>query len=170
MLQIVLKARRETHCHFCFAKLPADTVACRGCTVAVYCSDTCRDIAAGYSCSVSGNHDGVGQRQGENPPHGISTYYQNHPCSSLHGSINQGLKLSVSGGEDRALNREHHHECGGSSWSAVLPTEAVLAARAYVRSLASHEDSATPATPVFCPFRSCVFGIFWHTRLFTRVA
>lgn len=111
---IVLKARRETHCHFCFAKLPADTVACRGCTVAVYCSDTCRDIAAGYSCSVSGNHDGVGQRQG---------------------------------GEDRALNREHHHECGGSSWSAVLPTEAVLAARAYVRSLASHEDSATPATP-----------------------
>jgi hypothetical protein len=103
-LQIVLKACRNSHCHYCFGQLPANPMACNTCAIPLYCTETCRDKALGC---------------GSDRATGGSLHLQNDIWSG-----------------------EHKHECGGASWSAVLPTDAVLAARIFVRNQAlGHLDN-----------------------------
>jgi len=90
-MQLILKGYRNTHCHFCFEPLPPDPLACKACTIPLYCHEGCRSAA----------------------------------CEE-HSLDFDGQKKKFKG--------EHMHECGGASWSAVLPTDAVLAARLLVRS------------------------------------
>jgi len=42
--------------------------------------------------------------------------------------------LSAACDKDGAQYGEHMHECGGGTWSTVLPTDVVLAARLFARS------------------------------------
>ncbi|KAH8969183.1 hypothetical protein BDL97_02G021200 [Sphagnum fallax] len=101
---IVLKACRNSHCHYCFGQLPANPMACNTCAIPLYCTEACRDKALGC---------------GSDRATGGSLHLQNN-----------------------ILSGEHKHECGGASWSAVLPTDAVLAARIFVRSQAlGHLDN-----------------------------
>lgn len=53
-MQIILKSRRETHCHYCFSEAPVDVVFCPLCTIPVYCSRKCQEQAVG---GISWNQD-----------------------------------------------------------------------------------------------------------------
>lgn len=44
---VLLKPLRHTHCHWCFLRLPPAPLACPGCTVPLYCSETCQLRASG---------------------------------------------------------------------------------------------------------------------------
>ncbi|BBN10990.1 SET and MYND domain-containing protein 4 [Marchantia polymorpha subsp. ruderalis] len=101
---IVLKSNRDTHCHYCFEVLPVDPVGCCRCAIPMYCSESCRDQATAMPVTQSLNLD------------------ENHKSEV---KISESPPVKVHG--------EHIHECGGCAWSAVLPTEAVLAARILFR-------------------------------------
>ncbi|XP_006662498.1 SET and MYND domain-containing protein 4 [Oryza brachyantha] len=106
---IIMKSCRDTHCHYCFSEAPTDVVFCPSCTIPIYCSNRCQDKAVGQ---ISGNQN-------------------------THLESNKNLvdiaKLSVTSTRCKTLdskqNAEHKHECGGAHWSAVLPSDIVLAGR-----------------------------------------
>ncbi|KAG6547758.1 hypothetical protein Mapa_010571 [Marchantia paleacea] len=115
---IVLKSNRDTHCHYCFEVLPVDPVGCYGCAIPTYCSDLCRDQATAMPGTPSPTLDGN---------HRTEEKISKRPPFKVHG--------------------EHVHECGGCAWSAVLPTEAVLAARILFRSTLTAEILDNDSSP-----------------------
>ncbi|KAH9325599.1 hypothetical protein KI387_005777, partial [Taxus chinensis] len=121
---VILKPFRDTNCHFCFRGLPGDPVPCEFCAIPLYCSESCREHAGGslYGCKPSkniteqisdGSHDEIG---------------------ALCLSENDLCKISQVDAKSRDWS-EHKHECGGMSWAAVLPTEVILAARMFIKSM-----------------------------------
>ncbi|KAK1260971.1 hypothetical protein QJS04_geneDACA001961 [Acorus gramineus] len=103
---IVSKQCRETHCHFCFNRLPADFLACSSCTKALYCSTFCRNQAEG-------------KEYPDLESHLMDIVLANmDPCI-----VDVNLQQ----------NPEHRHECGGVHWPFVLPSEVVLAGRVLVK-------------------------------------
>ncbi|XP_078162131.1 tetratricopeptide repeat (TPR)-like superfamily protein isoform X2 [Carex rostrata] len=107
---IVTKPCRGTHCHFCFSKVPTDGLFCPSCTIPIYCSENC-----------------LAQSTGEisypNPDYSLSG------CNLSRDVLNHVANV-VSASKIRCKGvPEHSHECGGAHWSAVLPTDVVLAGR-----------------------------------------
>lgn len=115
---IIMKTCRESHCHFCLDELPVDTVPCLSCSIPVYCSQQCQELAGGKIA-------------------GINTI----SCEILE-SLSDEIKMYVSditsskhAVSDNQCFHEHRHECGGVHWPAVLPTEIVLAGRILVKTV-----------------------------------
>lgn len=113
---IILKPSRDTHCHFCFNKLPVDTVPCPSCTIPLYCSQQCQAQARG-------------QKMGNHPKS-----YGNHVSLSddLEEYVAHITLSSVSSSYTEHI-AEHGHECEGVNWPAVLPSEIVLAGRVLMK-------------------------------------
>ncbi|XP_042378044.1 SET and MYND domain-containing protein 4-like isoform X1 [Zingiber officinale] len=112
---ILLKAYRETRCHFCFEGVPTDLLFCPSCTIPVYCSNCCLEQAVGEeSSSKADNHS---------------------PKKNVYVDLEKSMDRFSSNARSIGVNMpnnhipEHHHECGGLHWSAVLPPDIVLAAR-----------------------------------------
>ena len=80
-LKVILKTVRESHCHFCLTKLPRDVVFCSSCTIPFYCSEKCREAAAGKSDET------------QNVKH--SLFFVN--CSSMHLSFYTLLFFNIKG-------------------------------------------------------------------------
>ncbi|XP_074286472.1 uncharacterized protein LOC141611756 isoform X2 [Silene latifolia] len=115
---IILKKCRETHCHFCFNELPADTVPCPMCSMPLYCSDDCLLQARGEMSRKCLTHNKTDDLQ---------------RCFSevtLQSHSNSEVKFT-----------EHGHECHGVNWPTVLPSEVVLAGRILVKLLELKEHS-----------------------------
>lgn len=111
-LQIILKPCRDTHCHFCFNKLPMDTVPCTSCTIPLYCSQQCQAQARSQKTTSS--------------PRSYVDYVS--LSDDLREHVAHVTKSSVYSSYSEDIS-EHEHECGGVNWSAVLPSELVLAGR-----------------------------------------
>ncbi|CAK9145871.1 unnamed protein product [Ilex paraguariensis] len=117
-MQIILKPCRETHCHFCLNKLPADTVPCPSCSMPLYCSQQCQVQAGGKRLRNDLKSYGV--------------------HANLSGDLEKYIAdiilagVSVLGTE---CLPEHRHECQGVNWPAVLPSDIVLAGRVLVKSV-----------------------------------
>ncbi|KAG0457405.1 hypothetical protein HPP92_022562 [Vanilla planifolia] len=115
---IVVKSCRETHCHLCFSELPMDALFCTSCTIPVYCSEHCLEKAVGIkfiqSELIYSLQNNLSEQHWQHAMHSISWNTQNNA--------------------DVFHLPEHEHECGGSHWSAVLPTDIVLAGRVMMRS------------------------------------
>ncbi|KAK1399708.1 SET domain-containing protein [Heracleum sosnowskyi] len=106
---VILKHCRDTHCHFCFNKLPVDTVPCSSCTIPLYCSHQCQAQASG-------------QKAG-------SALKSRHNHISLSDDLEKYIADITSSGFCTEQNSEHSHECGGVNWPVVLPSEIILAGR-----------------------------------------
>ncbi|KAL9247785.1 hypothetical protein vseg_021177 [Gypsophila vaccaria] len=119
---IILKKCRETHCHFCFNELPADTVPCSTCSMPLYCSDSCQLQAGGQVRKNVLEHNRISDL-----------------CTELQGRFSEVSLDSHSNSEVEFT--EHRHECHGVNWPTVLPSEVVLAGRIFVKLLESKEDS-----------------------------
>lgn len=114
---IVSKHCRKTHCHFCFNELPADSVPCPSCSMALYCSQLCQVHAGGQDL----------QRYTENHDIGVDL------SSELEKYVANVTKETV---DDMFIkqNAEHKHECG-VNWPVALPAEIVLGGRVIVKSI-----------------------------------
>ncbi|CAM6088946.1 unnamed protein product [Calypogeia fissa] len=130
---VVLKSARDTHCHFCFEKLPADPVPCSGCAIPLYCSELCRNTAR----SCLGGHDSKYLTKGKLSLKLLEL--GNPPASSVNCKLNSGGNLEC----PSQRWGEHIPECGGASWSAVLPTDAVLGARMLFRTICMDDGLPT---------------------------
>ncbi|KAI4306992.1 hypothetical protein L6164_030226 [Bauhinia variegata] len=109
---IILKQCRETHCHYCLNDLPADIVPCSSCSIPLYCSQQCQIWAGGQMFRV---------------------YPEDHHIveglpNDLRGYVSEIILGNDSEQEIKDIP-EHKHECQGVQWSAVLPSEIVLAGR-----------------------------------------
>ncbi|KAJ7564788.1 hypothetical protein O6H91_02G033600 [Diphasiastrum complanatum] len=136
-MQVILKEHRKTHCHFCFRLLPADQIPCKGCTTPLYCSESCRDCAMSTTTTRrSAERTNEKSQSFLNPKggKGVPAY------TNMHGVLD-----SIDN-----MYGEHNHECGGASWPAVLPSEAVLAARMFVQSIWVTASSAVRASKTLC--------------------
>ncbi|KAJ7564790.1 hypothetical protein O6H91_02G033600 [Diphasiastrum complanatum] len=134
---VILKEHRKTHCHFCFRLLPADQIPCKGCTTPLYCSESCRDCAMSTTTTRrSAERTNEKSQSFLNPKggKGVPAY------TNMHGVLD-----SIDN-----MYGEHNHECGGASWPAVLPSEAVLAARMFVQSIWVTASSAVRASKTLC--------------------
>lgn len=121
---IILKHCRETHCHFCFNELPADTVPCTLCSIPLYCSQHCKIRAGGQA---------------------LRNFPQNN---SIHENVSDDLEhyvaqITLANNSDSNVEcfTEHKHECQGVHWAAVLPSEIVLAGRVLVKSIEQRRHS-----------------------------
>ncbi|KAJ8433868.1 hypothetical protein Cgig2_032079 [Carnegiea gigantea] len=121
---IILKTFRETHCHFCFNELPADSVPCPSCSIPLYCSDNCQLQAGGPVARIYLRD----KQTTDMPPGELEQYFSEVTLGSV----------SHSGVDCFA---EHRHECCGSNWASVLPSEAVLAGRIFVKLVELKEHS-----------------------------
>ncbi|KAL8149350.1 uncharacterized protein LOC141708702 isoform X2 [Apium graveolens] len=106
---VILKHCRDTHCHFCFNKLPMDTVPCSSCTIPLYCSHQCQTQASGQ---IAG-----------------SASKSRHNHISLSDDLEKYIADITSSAFCTEQNSEHRHECGGVNWPVVLPSEILLAGR-----------------------------------------
>lgn len=123
-LQIILKHCRETHCHFCFNELPADSIPCSSCTIPVYCSQHCQERAGGVRS--------WGNQHSDTKFENIAVDLQKYVASiNLSGGTEVDANLGAIGKEIA----EHRHECGGIHWPAVLPPEIVMAGRILAKSI-----------------------------------
>ncbi|XP_022890240.1 SET and MYND domain-containing protein 4 isoform X4 [Olea europaea var. sylvestris] len=113
---IILKQCRDTHCHFCFNELPADTVPCTSCSVPLYCSVQCQLQAGGYDLC---NH----LRRCEFPE---------NLSDELEDYVRQVTSVGIFSSNNEH-SAEHRHECQGVHWPAVLPSDIVLASRVMMR-------------------------------------
>ncbi|KAF7816585.1 SET and MYND domain-containing protein 4 [Senna tora] len=113
---IILKQCRETHCHYCLNDLPADSVPCRSCSIPQYCSQQCQIQAGGQVPKIYPDDHGLLK----NLPSDLGKYVA---------EIILGNDFEI---EDIP---EHKHECQGVHWSAVLPSEIVLAGRVLAKFL-----------------------------------
>nr|XP_043618324.1 SET and MYND domain-containing protein 4 [Erigeron canadensis] len=118
---IVSKHCRETYCHFCFIELPADTVPCPSCSMALYCSRLCQLHARGYDSHTNmNNHGKIGVD--------LSRDLEKYVASVTRDTVDvMHNKQTV----------EHKHECG-VNWSAALPAEVVLAGRVIGKFIEEH--------------------------------
>ncbi|KAJ3690274.1 hypothetical protein LUZ61_019438 [Rhynchospora tenuis] len=107
---IVSKPCRGTHCHFCFNRVPIDSVFCPSCVIPIYCSENCLVQSTGeISCSNSS--------------------YSLSRCNLSQDVFNHVADVISDNGIRCKGVPEHKHECGGAHWTAVLPTDVVLAGR-----------------------------------------
>ncbi|XP_058786654.1 uncharacterized protein LOC131661214 [Vicia villosa] len=122
---IILKQCRETHCHYCLNDLPADRVPCISCSIPLYCSRQCQIKAGGqmFRISTEDNH-----------------ILKNLPCDLGEYAAEVIQYKDCEQKIDDVT--EHQHECQGVHWSAVLPSEIVLAGRVLAKFLSksSSED------------------------------
>ncbi|KAL8552408.1 hypothetical protein ACS0TY_001195 [Phlomoides rotata] len=115
---IILKNCRESHCAFCFNELPADSVPCVSCSIPLYCSLKCQVEAGGPDFSKYINKYGYLEDLSDN----LEIYIRNVTSQGISSS---NIKHAA----------EHRHECQGMHWSAVLPSDVVLAGRILVKCL-----------------------------------
>ncbi|CAL0327536.1 unnamed protein product [Lupinus luteus] len=115
---IISKQCRETHCHYCLNDLPPDRVPCISCSIPLYCSQQCQIKAGGRMFRI---------------------YPEVHAIlKSLPRDLGEYAAevIQVNDSEQEIENiSEHKHECQGVNWSAVLPSEIVLAGRILARLL-----------------------------------
>lgn len=123
---VILKTCRDTHCHFCFNKLPGDPMPCELCAIPLYCSENCREHAVG---SFSGSKHS--KRMPSSQEVSDRSHYE---IARLSLSENNMWNILQRDNEYHEWY-EHKHECGGMSWAAVLPTEAILATRMLMKSI-----------------------------------
>ncbi|XP_020598553.1 LOW QUALITY PROTEIN: SET and MYND domain-containing protein 4 [Phalaenopsis equestris] len=117
---IISKTCRESsHGHCGCNEGPADSLFCSSCTIPLYCSEHCLEQAVGFKF-VRSKH--------------FSTL-QNNLSEELWNHVRESISMSPSASENVAHLPEHLHECGGSHWSAVLPTDVVLAGRIMMKSV-----------------------------------
>ncbi|XP_072963052.1 histone-lysine N-methyltransferase ASHR1 isoform X1 [Typha angustifolia] len=128
---IVTKSCRETHCHFCFNEVPADTFFCPTCTIPIYCSQRCQELAGGeYLCWSQA----------------CSPAEKNHAADFAEcfaGAISANYTKDVSTKVNFKHVPEHRHECGGTHWSAVLPSDIVLAGRIMAKCIAKRSSEVS---------------------------
>lgn len=124
VLQIILKHCRDTHCHFCFNELPADSVPCTSCSIPLYCSQHCQMQAGGQELRNNSKNHGI--------------------CKNLSSDLEKyvaGITLPKDSDSNIEWIAEHKHECKGVNWPAVLPPEIVLAGRVMVKSVEQKKHS-----------------------------
>lgn len=92
--------------------LPADKVPCRSCSIPLYCSQQCQIRAGGQIFRINPEDHGI---------------LKNLP-SDLGKYVAEIILRNDSEYENKDIP-EHKHECQGVHWSAVLPSEIVLAGR-----------------------------------------
>ncbi|GFP89400.1 histone-lysine n-methyltransferase smyd3 [Phtheirospermum japonicum] len=113
---VLLKNCRETHCSFCFDELPADTVPCMSCSIPLYCSLKCQ-VQAGGQCYSKCKKE---YRSLQDLSHDLVRYIRNVTSPDISSSnIEHGA--------------QHRHECRGTHWSAVLPSDVILTGRILVK-------------------------------------
>lgn len=121
---IILKHCRDTHCHFCFNELPADSVPCTACSIPLYCSQHCQMQAGGQELRNNSKNHGI--------------------CKNLSSDLEKyvaGITLPKDSDSNIEWIAEHKHECKGVNWPAVLPPEIVLAGRVMVKSVEQKKHS-----------------------------
>ncbi|KAL5569695.1 hypothetical protein UlMin_026270 [Ulmus minor] len=125
---IILKSCRETHCHYCLNELPVDKVPCPSCSIPLYCSQNCQ-LQAGEKISQNYPKD-----------HGI----HKNLSANLQKYVAE-ITLIADSETDTEQIPEHKHECHGVHWSAVLPSEIVLAGRVFIKSIMQRRGSSETA-------------------------
>ncbi|KAJ0102835.1 hypothetical protein Patl1_05341 [Pistacia atlantica] len=124
---IISKHCRETHCHYCLNKLPADAIPCTSCSIPLYCSHNCR---AGAGGQLLKNYP-----MKHNSNESVLNKFEEYIAQ-----ITQGIDLYP--GDEHIF--EHKHECQGAHWPIILPADIALAGRVVVKSIeqrrASSED------------------------------
>ncbi|MED6193508.1 hypothetical protein PIB30_020121 [Stylosanthes scabra] len=121
---IILKHCRDSHCHYCLNDLPADRVPCRSCSVPLYCSQQCQTKAGGQVLRIFPEvHSAI-----EKLPSDLGEY----AVKVIQGHDSKHETENIT---------EHKHECQGVNWSAVLPSEVVLAGRILARFLSERRTS-----------------------------
>ncbi|WOL06068.1 N-lysine methyltransferase SMYD2-A isoform X1 [Canna indica] len=133
---ILLKACRDTHCHFCFVEVPADAFFCPSCIIPVYCSNSCQEKALGEQ-SIR-NHDNCLMSKN------LSADLQKHVMHVLLANHVRSPRSEIS----TKHIPEHRHECGGVHWSSVLPPDIVLAARVMVASIERWKAFGRTSSPL----------------------
>lgn len=129
---IILKQSRDSHCHYCFDELPADPVPCTSCSIPLYCSETCRARAGGEMPRNSEAEAAIGNH--ESIPRDLKKHFED-------------ITLKMINEENVDQFHEHEHECSGANWTAVLPSELVLAGRVIVKALQERGDFLDNAEP-----------------------
>ncbi|XP_024009173.1 SET and MYND domain-containing protein 4 [Eutrema salsugineum] len=113
---VISKNCRETHCHFCLNELPDDSVPCPSCSIPVYCSESCQIRSGGMlSTNKMDKHHNF-----QNLPDDIVEHITGVTSVDKYYSETESIQ-------------EHQHECRGANWSAVLPSDAVLAGRVIMK-------------------------------------
>ncbi|GMN41096.1 hypothetical protein TIFTF001_010314 [Ficus carica] len=120
---VILKSCRGTHCHYCLNELPADKVPCTSCSIPFYCSLNCQIRAGGKLLSYPKSYGS---------PKYLSNGLEKYVAEIILGSDPE---------TDSEHIPEHRHECQGVSWPSVLPSEIVLAGRAFVKSIIQRRGS-----------------------------
>ncbi|OIW15313.1 hypothetical protein TanjilG_10753 [Lupinus angustifolius] len=115
---VISKQCRETHCHYCLNDLPADRVPCISCSIPLYCSQQCQIKAGGQMFRIYPEIHGILKSL----PIDIGEYAA------------EVIQFNDSEQEIENIS-EHKLECQGVNWSAVLPSEIVLAGRILARFL-----------------------------------
>ncbi|XP_058075948.1 uncharacterized protein LOC131224678 isoform X3 [Magnolia sinica] len=133
---IILKHSRETHCHFCFNELPADSLPCSSCTISVYCSQHCQEQAGG----IRSWNSHLKHTMHENISAELESYVRRIILgnNSEHGVVDAGLDQIP----------EHVHECGGVHWPVILPPDIVLAGRVLAKSIEKERHSRGSLKPM----------------------
>ncbi|KAI9157468.1 hypothetical protein LWI28_023036 [Acer negundo] len=115
---IISKHCRETHCHYCLNRLPADAIPCASCSIPLYCSHHCGVQAGGQM-------------------------FKNYPTKhitneSLSSDLEEYIGKITLGSEFYPVMEnifEHKHECQGVHWPTILPSDIALAGRVVVKSI-----------------------------------
>ncbi|KAK0593132.1 hypothetical protein LWI29_031522 [Acer saccharum] len=122
---IISKHCRETHCHYCLNRLPADAIPCASCSIPLYCSHHCGVQAGGQM-------------------------FKNYPTKhitneSLSSDLEEYIGKITLGNEFYPVMEnifEHKHECRGVHWPIILPSDIALAGRVVVKSIEQRRASA----------------------------
>ena len=149
---VLLKANRATHCHHCFAAFPPNPLPCKGCAGPLFCTEACRDAALGQ-CTVGLNSESQrflkssaseackeAQSQGSK---GEVPFVKQNDATSLNDASSEWEAEPKGAG----FFGWHQHECGGASWPAILPPDAVLAIRALAE-LQDYQASSREGPPL----------------------
>ncbi|XP_044461644.1 SET and MYND domain-containing protein 4 isoform X4 [Mangifera indica] len=113
---IILKHCRETYCHYCLNKLPADAIPCTSCSIPLYCSHNCQVLAGG-------------QLLKNFPMKHSSNEILFNKFEEYIAQITRGIDFYP--GDEHFF--EHKHECQGAHWPMILPSDIVLAGRVLVK-------------------------------------
>ncbi|KAK2637279.1 hypothetical protein Ddye_032071 [Dipteronia dyeriana] len=122
---IISKHCRETHCHYCLNRLPADAIPCASCSIPLYCSHHC-GVQAG------------GQMFKNDPMEHITN-------ESLSSDLEEYIGKITLGNEFYPVMEnifEHKHECQGVHWPIILPSDIAVAGRVVVKSIEQRRASA----------------------------